>query len=895
MPFKRNIPRNMPQAGDIKDIFIARADELLFFIQRILEPEEPEYNIISISGQGGVGKSTLVNRFIEEAHASSFKDYCLTARVNERQATPANIMERFAEQLREKNHPLKEFEEKLTRYKELIRRIQTENAEEQDILLRETVNLVGTIVEDIPFAGKLMHKEATALTDVLVDKAHRQQYLKDIAKLEDPIRDLTRTFVKDLNQITERPVSVGPDRVKRYLHVVLFFDTFEQLASSVAPWLLNHFLDADISSNVVLVVAGRDAIENSLPDDPKHWLPYLDNQDIYAIPLDSFDEQETYAYLHEKGITDAQKMQQIWQKSHGLPLFLAIWTAHPAGNVNPTADAVENFLRWIPKNEQIKRRLALDAALFSLPFNQDDLAAFSYLEGEQATLYKWLIEQSFVQSNPLDGRYIYHALAQDMFSRHLYQRSHQEYYATRQALADYYQRRIEQLQLSGRQGAYDSERLDLTLALAQQLFLLPDEDSYRQATEQIFIIYERLREPEAITKTLRPLLQAQEITLGGRHSIELVLKSLETNLPEDAQERLLATDEVLRHMQQQPAFSKKACAYLLRRRGHVYRVLKQYEQAIADFDHALTLAADYTRAYVERGLAYRDLKDYERAIQNCNLALAIDPQYVWSYNNRGFAYYALKDYEHALQDYNHALAIDPQYASAYNNRGRLYRTLKDYQHAFQDYNHALALNPRFALAYKNRALTYRDLKDYQRALQDYNRALDIDPQFASTHFDKGYVYLWLRDLHKAKVEFTQSWQMEPTNAKHGWIIEFVEMCQQKADLTTVKRLTAIARIAPYRSKAYICRGVAHLLEGNFEQASQDLEQACRIRTDAEDSFFWSGVAYAYLGQDDKATAVIKKALELGLPPVLLAPLHWLEHEKPAFYQQFAAPLLAQFA
>ncbi len=59
------------------------ANELLFFIHEILEPEEPTYNIISVSGQEGVGKSTLVNCFIAEAHASNFKDFCLTAKVDE--------------------------------------------------------------------------------------------------------------------------------------------------------------------------------------------------------------------------------------------------------------------------------------------------------------------------------------------------------------------------------------------------------------------------------------------------------------------------------------------------------------------------------------------------------------------------------------------------------------------------------------------------------------------------------------------------------------------------------------------------------------------------------------------------------------------------------------------
>src|SRR5215471_10156948 len=100
MPFVRKTnPESSQSPTDTRKLFIGRTGELLFFVQNILKPEEPTHNIISIWGQGWVGKSTLLARFIDEAHSAEFKDYCLTAIVEEVQATPAGIMERFAEQL----------------------------------------------------------------------------------------------------------------------------------------------------------------------------------------------------------------------------------------------------------------------------------------------------------------------------------------------------------------------------------------------------------------------------------------------------------------------------------------------------------------------------------------------------------------------------------------------------------------------------------------------------------------------------------------------------------------------------------------------------------------------------------------------------------------------------
>ena len=96
-----------------------------------------------------------------------------------------------------------------------------------------------------------------------------------------------------------------------------------------APWLLDYFLEADVSSNVVLVIAGRAPLEYSTPDDPKRWLPYRDDNTIYSISLESFTQEETRSYLAERNITDDDRIETIWQLSHGLPLYLGFLTSNP--------------------------------------------------------------------------------------------------------------------------------------------------------------------------------------------------------------------------------------------------------------------------------------------------------------------------------------------------------------------------------------------------------------------------------------------------------------------------------------------------------------------------------------------------------------------------------------
>jgi hypothetical protein len=49
---------------------------------------------------------------------------------------------------------------------------------------------------------------------------------------------------------------------------------------------------------------------------------------------------------------------------------------------------------------------------------------------------------------------------------------------------------------------------------------------------------------------------------------------------------------------------------------------------------------------------------------------------------------------------------------------------------------------------------------------------------------------------------------------------------------------------------------------------------------------------AALRRDEDAKITVELSLEVDMPPVLLAPLRRFEQDRPDFYEQFVAPLLA---
>jgi len=131
--------------------------------------------------------------------------------------------------------------------------------------------------------------------------------------------------------------------------------------------------------------------------------------------------------------------------------------------------------------------------------------------------------------------------------------------------------------------------------------------------------------------------------------------------------------------------------------------------------------------YKNRGYAYRHKGLYDQAIADYTHAIALSPSNGSAYNSRGLAYEAKSLHNQAIADYTHAIALNPSYAIAYNNRGNAYDAKGLHDQAIADDTRAIALNPSDADAYYNRGAAYeaKGLKD--QAIADYRAALKPEP------------------------------------------------------------------------------------------------------------------------------------------------------------------------
>lgn len=899
MPFGKNPLQGTTQPISTSKDFTGRDSELRFFVQNILKPENlaDDDHIIFIEGQGGVGKTTLLLRYIEEASKSAFKEYCLTALVDNRQKTPITIIEKLSEQLGILEGELRKV---FNRYKEALRNTQTEHKNDGMKTLSKLASGAG---ESVPIVGPFARDAIQEITQPLVDKHHNEQARRNEERLERAVEELTSAFVKGLNALADQYVMTSSFG-RRQRRVILFLDTFEKLGKEASPWLLDHFLEKIISDNVVLVIAERDS-----RDRREQWVRY--KGPTRTLALKSFTEEETYQYLKKHDITDSNRVENIWHLSLGLPLYLYLYTMDPQGK-DQTDAVVTNFLRWIDKQEKEKRQLALHASLFSRAFNRDDLEAFvkgthnggySYTyylsESELPDLYKWLTEQHFVKNEDA-GRYSYDKLAQEFFSRYLYQHSSKDHESSRKTLANYYEKLLRELQPETDKKVLrcSKQRLELEQALIYQWFLLTDETYQIKAAEQTLKLYEVLtkKQTQQVISMLGELLQKrfpdQSLTRSQR-MVQLILKYIETN---ERQEFLKAADALLEQVGHLRSFSPTVLGRIYYRRAKTYLELKQYQEAIADFTKAAQSDTKDEKLYYGRGMAYLRLKSYKSAMEDFQRVLKLNPDSARAYDGLVAVYVSLNEYQQGIEEFNRRQKRHPRSALVLNGRGWINWSFHNYQDALKDFNQAIELKPSYADAYYGQGQTYLLLQEYRLAIESFTRTIKLNPAHPKAYTYRGLASLQLGNLPEASKDFFQSWEQDSSRLLDGLMAEWLNIYERGIVSGTAERLEMIAKTNPKSFAANICLAVALWTQGKFPEAQKKLELTAPLNPTGRDVYsyyFWKGMIHVHLNEGEQAKGAFDIALKLGLPPVLLLALRWFSRDNTGFYKYYAEPLLVR--
>ena len=210
-----------------------------------------------------------------------------------------------------------------------------------------------------------------------------------------------------------------------------------------------------------------------------------------------------------------------------------------------------------------------------------------------------------------------------------------------------------------------------------------------------------------------------------------------------------------------------------------------YEQAIADFNHALILDPNNGKIYSERGRVYSEWRDFDKAFEDHNKAINLNPNDASSYTMRGdtfiYRYFSpydddlRSDYVNAINDYTKAIQLDPNYLPVYIKRAEAYILSDDnIDVAFEDFSKAIVLDPSNGELYFNRGY-WNWRNDIELMIDDFSKAISLNFNLPWSYYYRGSAYSRKysspgynyqdSDFEKAIADFTQAIRLNPNIAR----------------------------------------------------------------------------------------------------------------------------------
>jgi tetratricopeptide (TPR) repeat protein len=205
---------------------------------------------------------------------------------------------------------------------------------------------------------------------------------------------------------------------------------------------------------------------------------------------------------------------------------------------------------------------------------------------------------------------------------------------------------------------------------------------------------------------------------------------------------------------------KFGAAYSLR--AVAFSQLKEYRQAVRDYDKVLELTTEQEAAriaYNDRGLAKVYLGEYQSAVQDFTKAITIGcKESCGSYNNRAEAYIKLHDYPKAIEDISAAIKQNLSSAVFLMNIDQFRRIYPEYDAVPDD-----------VLCEKLRALFFPEMKYADFAKQFLIEAKDFKSTvLPDLYLKRGDAYAAMKQTRKANAEYDRVSHGFPESAGYSF-------------------------------------------------------------------------------------------------------------------------------
>jgi len=240
-----------------------------------------------------------------------------------------------------------------------------------------------------------------------------------------------------------------------------------------------------------------------------------------------------------------------------------------------------------------------------------------------------------------------------------------------------------------------------------------------------------------------------------------------------------------------------------------------------------TLSAEASVAYERTGWDLYHSQQYQEALSNFQNAISLNQSNANAYFGLGNCYYQLAQFREATESYQLHLALHSS-AEGYYWLGRSLYQLQSYEAAGAAFQKAIQIKPDDSDTRLWLAQCFFKLKSYQQAAVEYQQVIELTPTNSYAHGCLGNSLYQLKSYSRAAVEYRQASELAPDNFDvHYWLGN--ALCKLKRFAEAADAYQQAIRIKPDDFWARYRRGYALMESLQFAEALPDLEKAHELK------------------------------------------------------------------
>lgn len=291
--------------------------------------------------------------------------------------------------------------------------------------------------------------------------------------------------------------------------------------------------------------------------------------------------------------------------------------------------------------------------------------------------------------------------------------------------------------------------------------------------------------------------------------------------------------------------------------------LEDYAGAKEDATLAIERNPFITDAYEVRGVALQNMGKLEEAVADYDKALSLLPENKGILFNKALAEEELKNYDTAQECYSQLLKAHPRFDSGYIGRARLYLAQSDTISALADLDKAIELNKNAINAYVIRAdISIKREKDYERALEDMNEAIKLQPHYAGFFINRAFLRYNLDDYFGAMADYDYAISLDPTNVV-AYFNRGLLLAEVHGNDRAIQDFTKVLQLNTDDYRALLNRSRLYEETGNYNLAIEDLNKVIARFPDFYGLYFSRMGIYEKMGDRKNAEKDYNKAMALS--------------------------------